>query len=1070
MNNSVHKLTALLAIAALACSSTLPGKDDTDGGAECGAEKDTGTHSGADGDADSDTDSDVDAECAGGCLIDGVCVPDGFTAPNNTCVKCDTLVSISNWTDNNGQACDDGDFCTVDDVCSSGECNGAVRNCDDGVFCNGEEFCDDTNDSCSHWGNPCAGEQLCLEDKDRCCLPGVPAEPPVCNEEDNSVSRDNCGFEVFLDDCLDPALNGLCQDGACGCIEGLAGEECDRCLIYVDGKNGNDANDGRTWLKAKKTVQAGIDAADDPSDTNDCEVWVSVGTYQPTQGNDREAAFDLRRGVEIYGGFDGHELARGARDLENNRAILSGDLNGDDIPGNLETNKDDNVYHVVKGEDNAVIDGFIIQGGNANGEEKLLYGGGMFNDDTSPLVANCTFQNNLAKHGGGMGNWVSSPTVTNCTFQNNSATGEHGSGGGMKNHVSSPTVTNCTFQDNSATDGGGMGNHSSSTTIISCLFKDNVAVSSGGGMISEFSSPLVINCTFQGNTASSGGGMYSHSLATPVVTNTVFQGNSAANYGGGIYYDSDPVTAMVTNCVFQGNSANSGGGIYNGRSITVTNSILWGNKAQINGPQININSPKTIIANSDIQGGCTSNTICGDGNIDADPLFVDDDSSDGTIDLRLRPDSPCIDTGSLYHFAVSDLADLDSDEDTSEHLPWDMDRNPRVQGTEIDMGPFETNDAPPTGPSCPIYVKQTGDNASSGESWSDALATVRMGLYRAAQAIVAGDDSDTCEVWVASGTYLPTNDGTHMSTFRLHPGIHLYGGFSGTETSLDQRVLLGSQETILSGDLDDNDVPGDLESNRDDNTYTVVVGANNAALDGFTIAGGEGTGMVNHLSSPTVSRCTFKHNVGSRGGGMHNRGASPILRDCIFQENSAWNGGGMNNNYAYPAMTNCLFQGNSAESHGGGIANWGASSITLTNSTFFGNSAEEGGGMWTGSHSSPVTNCIFWGNSAQTGDQLYSDYSNRSSVSNSNIQDGCESSEGADCGEGNIDADPLFVDDDYSDGTVDLRLTCHDLGTDCSPCIDTGDNDAISGVESDLDGNPRIVGDYIDIGAYEYQL
>jgi hypothetical protein len=61
----------------------------------------------------------------------------------------------------------------------------------------------------------------------------------------------------------------------------------------------------------------------------------------------------------------------------------------------------------------------------------------------------------------------------------------------------------------------------------------------------------------------------------------------------------------------------------------------------------------------------------------------------------------------------------------------------------------------------------------------------------------------------------------------------------------------------------------------------------------------------------------------------------------------------------------------------------------------------------------------------------------------------------------NIDLDPLFV----QPGTDNLRLL---IG---SPCVNAGDNDALPpGVVTDIDGNPRIQGGVVDMGAYECEF
>ncbi len=135
-------------------------------------------------------------------------------------------------------------------------------------------------------------------------------------------------------------------------------------------------------------------------------------------------------------------------------------LDGHDGPGGPNR-----VYHVVTGSDDAVLDGFTVTGGQANGSNPDDSGGGMVNDDSSPTVTSCTFVDNSVDNGGGMRNAVdSSPTVTNCTFASNSATN---SGGGMDNWSnSSPMVTNCILWGNTAPTDPQVHNSSSCTPIV----------------------------------------------------------------------------------------------------------------------------------------------------------------------------------------------------------------------------------------------------------------------------------------------------------------------------------------------------------------------------------------------------------------------------------------------------------------------------------------------------------------------------------------------------------------------------------------------------------------------------
>ena len=85
-------------------------------------------------------------------------------------------------------------------------------------------------------------------------------------------------------------------------------------------------------------------------------------------------------------------------------------------------------------------------------------------------------------------------------------------------------------------------------------------------------------------------------------------------------------------------------------------------------------------------------------------------------------------------------------------------------------------------------------------------------------------------------------------------------------------------------------------------------------------------------------------------------------------------------------------------------------------------------------------------------------------VSYSNLQDGVDSielddSSSIDWGPGNIDADPLFVDPNSGD----FHLTVD------SPCIDAGDPEFMPDKgETDMDGEPRVIGAAVDMGADEF--
>ena len=98
---------------------------------------------------------------------------------------------------------------------------------------------------------------------------------------------------------------------------------------------------------------------------------------------------------------------------------------------------------------------------------------------------------------------------------------------------------------------------------------------------------------------------------------------------------------------------------------------------------------------SDIEGGWPGN-----GNIDADPLFVDPDGPDDDPntwednDYRLSAGSPCIDAADNTAVPL-DTLDLDGDGDTDERIPFDLDGNPRFVQDPFTEHPGEP-EPPPT--------------------------------------------------------------------------------------------------------------------------------------------------------------------------------------------------------------------------------------------------------------------------------------------------------------------------------------------------------------------------------------
>jgi predicted outer membrane repeat protein len=410
-------------------------------------------------------------------------------------------------------------------------------------------------------------------------------------------------------------------------------------IIYVNAA-AMGANNGSSWAHAFNNLPAALAAAG-PGD----EVWVAAGVYKPsTVAADRSATFQLQSSVAVYGGFAGTEVTREQRDWQSNLTVLSGDIDNNDVtgpggvvmdPANIVGN---NSYHVVTGsgtDDTAVLDGFTITAGQAQGD--VTHGAGMVNQNGSPTLANLIFSGNSANYGAGMKSIGGAPTLLNVTFSDNEASSGGGGlysddsslglsqvvfsrnraayGGGFYAENSNLSLSNVTFSDNSAhySYGGGLYTREGEAALTHVLFENNSANYSGGGMYGYDSSIHLANVVFSGNESDygggvafdygnatlsnitvsgnsahgDGGGMHLNSAAAHL-TNVTFSGNSALDYGGGIYnYDGHPT---LINVAFSGNRAHkNGGGMYSeyGSSPSLTNVTFSGNRAASGGGMYN---------------------------------------------------------------------------------------------------------------------------------------------------------------------------------------------------------------------------------------------------------------------------------------------------------------------------------------------------------------------------------------------------------------------------------------------------------------------------------------------------
>ncbi|MHB9049087.1 MAG: choice-of-anchor Q domain-containing protein, partial [Pirellulales bacterium] len=724
--------------------------------------------------------------------------------------------------------------------------------------------------------------------------------------------------------------------------------------------------------------------------------------------------------------------------------------------------------------------------GNVAGDSAR--GGGMANWDSDPILTDCRFLDNVTGWlgGGGLSNdYGSDPVLTRCTFIGNRAIpafGHDAPGGAVANWQSEPTLVDCTFTRNSADRGGAIHDLDSTSRLTDCTFSGNFAKLGGAWVNSgQEAASVATHCSFLGNQASADGGAIFNSGATLTLVNCLLSGN-ASQHGGAIA--SNTAVQTLLNCTFSGNLAEHGGAmdVYDGSRVTLANSILWDN----NSTEMASDSGNAFTLRNNCISGWSGpsgeslrqeNDVDDVGTLDVDPRFValgfwvesgDPANPNDNVwvpgDYHFRPGSPCINAGDNAAVPAGLIVDLDG--------------QPRVVAGAVDMGVYECQH------DLIVYVDDSvRGGVGNGTDWTNAFPSLQDALAALANRPFVR------EIWVAQGIYTPDfgtsqTGGDRTATFRLRDGIAIRGGYAGAGAADPNERDIARYASILTGDLSRNDGAG--AANNVENCLHVVTGSGTnatAILDGFTITGGNanvggydnsaGGGMYNYSGSPTLLACTFTANYADwEGGGMMNwQNSAPTLINCVFSDNESNSGGGMfNRTGSDPTLVGCLFADNATPSYGGGgMTNYENSSPDLTNCTFVGNTA-----LWAGpaiydmNGATKATNCIFWGNNATQTNEVVPPLSTwAGAVTYSCFQDADPNDANVFPGVGNTDDDPRFVELYGADNTIgtgdeNLRLLPG------SPCINTGSNQAVpASLTTDLDGDPRIMGATVDMGAYE---
>lgn len=229
-------------------------------------------------------------------------------------------------------------------------------------------------------------------------------------------------------------------------------------------------NDGSDWSNAFNDLQ---DALLNASPYHN--IYVAAGNYVP-HDSDRGVSFVIPNSVELYGGFSGAEaLPIDQADMDNrdfaaNPAILSGDLDSNDMGFDNNTENADNVVFIINCDSTTILDGFTIKGGNSIDKNE---GGGIYMENSAAKLSNLLIYNNQADYyGGGIMADHCTGTITNCAVVNNLSNSK---GGGLYSYYSNLTVDNATFSSNEADNGGAFYIYNEGLGINNSIIHGNIA-------------------------------------------------------------------------------------------------------------------------------------------------------------------------------------------------------------------------------------------------------------------------------------------------------------------------------------------------------------------------------------------------------------------------------------------------------------------------------------------------------------------------------------------------------------------------------------------------------------------
>ena len=806
--------------------------------------------------------------------------------------------------------------------------------------------------------------------------------------------------------------------------------------------DGNDANNGSDWGNALRSVQEAINRLAERGQGG--EVWVKAGTYQPSvymsgESTDRSAAFVMKDGVSVYGGFEGNEETRAERDNKKGSmpwqythpTVFVGNAYGGAATGGggkCEYNEADNKWSVTGSNSNHVV-WFANLDGTAFKNVTVLDGVTIKGGSAQETVG--TKENFFGDRGAGV-YMAGNAYLTNCVVTENAATGK---GGGV--YLYGGRIIGSLLYNNEGQQGGAVYVDNSGIVLRSMLTNNSGYDGAAVYMVSD--------------TEWTDGSMHPEYqiLSTSVVSNNTSRHNGAVycNQGGVMLQ-----TTMVNNVSVgtvdpaDNESAQTGGLYVKGYGLSV-NSVLWNNLIkERNVPMYAVNpTVKTVrFFNTAVSG---MNNSVWNNTLQQDMVSLSDDNSSNTEGV-ITPD--------FEQSGMPSQGGVDANLKNVEYYWFPVQgSNLRSIGLELGRFPEEVVLAPELDIKGDLFAQKPSvgavmtekrtlqhqadnkvwrlyvdvsctDAEHDGSSWAKAYRSINEAIEYFAN-VQATDGVERFEILVREGDCYPRYSFTNLdpktatiNVLKTERPLVIKGGYRVEDDGSAARKPLEYRSVI-----DGNPKGKALE----DGLYHCITVAEdaNVEIDGFHVVGGYA------VSS------TYKSGAGMLVG----KRAAVTVRNTVFENNTAVEAAAISaQDGSNLTLVNCVVNNNTNTTESASVI--AANNLTMHYVTVVNNKGAAPGGNYSTSFSAGNT---FGSNNMQNLNTLSADGAkNFANPTNA---------PGATLGY-----------DTYLGGYSEFRpLTS---STDAAVLINKANE--VEGVTEDISGRGRDLGGIPDLGAYEADL